>query len=668
MLLALIAVSLGGIPHSGRAQIYQLITANTTWRYNQQNLELGAAWREPAYDDTAAGWEGPSNILFGFETLPASYSFPLAPIPPQSFKTMFVSPVTVNPYVTNNYFRTHFTVPDIPTNFLSHASLLTTNYIDDGCVYYLNGVEILRYNMPTGMVNAATWSLPSLAEGYSPTANETIFIRTNDLTNLIMDGDNVLAVELHNATNTSSDVVFGMTLALVVPEPIAITSQPMSRTNIIGSPDIMLLVGVAGSNPFYQWYADGVKIAGATLPSYTVSAGRTNGGVNYYVVVTNVLGSVTSTLARVSITTDKVPIQLLQAFAGPPSPPGGRFPNQVILNFDKLVARSALWSNLANYAISIFGTTNSVVITNIAFGGSQVRLEASTDFIYGTNYVLTVYNLTGTNMIPIQPNPSQIGITMIRNNPPPTYTNLIQMNQAWGWNENGTDIGTNWALPDYVEDLNWGSGNGIFYFDTTGFKPACSGGPGATLSTGPVTYYFRTQFVFPPGLPSSGFLRFRHYLDGGAAFYLNGSEVFRFDLPPGQPLHYDTTAQGITPHCVTNLILMNSMFPGTNTLAVELHETGPNDPDAYFGLELDYSTNLTAFSTNTSPLPPNVTIAPLPPSGEVISWSSETGGVKWGLEVNTDLVPTGWTALPDASPYTNRSGIPRRFFRLRAGG
>src|SRR5439155_19171106 len=106
------------------------------------------------------------------------------------------------------------------------TTLLTTTYIDDGCIYYLNGVEILRYSLPAGSVNAATFALGALTEGYSPTANETIFIRTNSSANLVV-GDNVFAVELRQATKTSSDEVFGMALTVQVPQPLAITSQPV---------------------------------------------------------------------------------------------------------------------------------------------------------------------------------------------------------------------------------------------------------------------------------------------------------------------------------------------------------------------------------------------------------------------------------------------------------
>src|SRR5438876_3836000 len=170
LIASLFSIWLGAGAHTCTAQDLQLIGADTQWRYNKSGTELGTAWRNAAYDDTGSGWEGPGMILFGFETTPATYA-------PLTFRTPLPDPLAQ--FVTNFYFRTHFTMPNVPANLLALTTLLTTNYIDDGCVYYLNGVEILRYNMPTGEVNAATFALGGLVEGYSATANETIFIRTN---------------------------------------------------------------------------------------------------------------------------------------------------------------------------------------------------------------------------------------------------------------------------------------------------------------------------------------------------------------------------------------------------------------------------------------------------------------------------------------------------------
>src|SRR5207253_7309882 len=99
------------------------------------------------------------NILFGFETTPDEYL-------PFTFRTGqggdFPNPTNVVPYITNYYFRTRFTMPDLPADLLAGTLLVTTNLIDDGCVVYLNGLELFRFNMPAGPINATTFAAAQL--------------------------------------------------------------------------------------------------------------------------------------------------------------------------------------------------------------------------------------------------------------------------------------------------------------------------------------------------------------------------------------------------------------------------------------------------------------------------------------------------------------------------
>ncbi len=476
--LALVVVSLISLVRDASPASYQLITVDTPWRYNQTAADLGTGWVVPTYDDTLPGWKGPSNILFGFETTPTNYL-------PFTFRTGqggdFPSPTNVVPYVTNYYFRTHFTMPNLPSELLASTVLLTTNFVDDGSVVYLNGTELFRYNMPAGSIRATTFASVQLGiEGFQP-GTQTVFSRSNSPANLVV-GDNVLAVELHSANKTSSDEVFGLTLTAVVPDTIVITTQPVGQTNIIGSPTITLAVEVSGSNPSYQWYSNNLAIAGATFRTNNISTAQTNSGTDYYVIVSNGLGSATSSVARVQILSDTFPIKLLSAFSGPPVPPGTSQQNQVLVTLDKTAVTSAA-TNLANYSIGIFGTTNIIPVANAQSGGNLIRLTTASNLFYGINYVLTVYDLRGTNLIPIQPEPAQIGISIIRTNPPPWVTNtsplpprltIVQQtpNSAEiSWTNTGgltwglqysTDLGTNaWtplAVPSpYTNSITTGS-------------------------------------------------------------------------------------------------------------------------------------------------------------------------------------------------------------------
>src|SRR5205814_227151 len=78
--------------------------------------------------------------LFGFETTPAEYAYP--------FQTYIPPPVS-NGFPTV-YYRTHFQW----TNGLTNVTLVATNYVDDGAVWYLNGVEVGRLRVATGQTYA----------------------------------------------------------------------------------------------------------------------------------------------------------------------------------------------------------------------------------------------------------------------------------------------------------------------------------------------------------------------------------------------------------------------------------------------------------------------------------------------------------------------------------
>jgi|ERR1051326_1080935 hypothetical protein len=79
-----------------QGQDLQVINLDTQWRYNQTGAELGTAWRSPGYDDNSSGWEGPGNILLGFETTPNNYA-------PLTFRTLLHDPAAQ--FITNFYFR-----------------------------------------------------------------------------------------------------------------------------------------------------------------------------------------------------------------------------------------------------------------------------------------------------------------------------------------------------------------------------------------------------------------------------------------------------------------------------------------------------------------------------------------------------------------------------------
>jgi hypothetical protein len=173
------------------AQIVPLITINTFWKWdNSGGTNLGTTWLQTGFDDSL--WSS-GQALFGFETTPAEYPYP--------FLTTIPAPNQANGHITT-YYRTHFNW----NGSLTNVNLISTNYVDDGTVYYLNGVRVGSLRMPL-TVTYSTFATQQLSEGVS----EVLNFPANNL----VVGDNVMAVELHQNSTNSSDDVFGMLLSAV---------------------------------------------------------------------------------------------------------------------------------------------------------------------------------------------------------------------------------------------------------------------------------------------------------------------------------------------------------------------------------------------------------------------------------------------------------------------
>ena len=88
---------------------------------------------------------------------------------------------------------------------------------------------------------------------------------------------------------------------LTVPDP-TIISQPADQSAFVGA-SATFTVGAAGTAPLsYQWWRDGLPVAGATAPSLTIpSVQEADDGATFVAWVGNSSGSVTSTLARLRV-------------------------------------------------------------------------------------------------------------------------------------------------------------------------------------------------------------------------------------------------------------------------------------------------------------------------------------------------------------------------------
>ncbi|MYD44018.1 MAG: HYR domain-containing protein [Gammaproteobacteria bacterium] len=162
------------------------IGPNATWRYLDDGTDQGTAWRESDFDDSR--WaSGAAELGFGDGG---------------------EATVLESGHITY-YFRHNFTVE----NAESVEDLVLRIVRDDGAVVYLNGTEIFRNNMPRGNINADTLALAAIGG----TAESSYVVRSVSAAQLL-DGENVLAVEIHQNSSTSSDISFQLELASALRE------------------------------------------------------------------------------------------------------------------------------------------------------------------------------------------------------------------------------------------------------------------------------------------------------------------------------------------------------------------------------------------------------------------------------------------------------------------
>jgi hypothetical protein len=186
-----------------------LLELTNAWRYTAANVGSNSAWRTRSFDDS--NWlMGPA--LLWVDTRSAG---PNPAVQPR-LTEMPTNPVTGHPFVTY-YFRTHF----VSSNGLAGTVLTFSNYLDDGAVFYLNGVEVRRAFMPGGAVKNSTLANDYHCSSGDATCPYVFSLGGQPLTNLVA-GDNVLAVEVHNYSTNSPDITFGTALwatTLVTPPP-----------------------------------------------------------------------------------------------------------------------------------------------------------------------------------------------------------------------------------------------------------------------------------------------------------------------------------------------------------------------------------------------------------------------------------------------------------------
>jgi hypothetical protein len=183
----------------------QLVTTTTeaiamgaTWKYLDPTVDqAGNGWQNAAFAET--GWlQGPSPLGFGTG---GNYPEIATSGTPLTWGTdAAAKPITY-------YFRKKFT---LPTAKALISELKAQIRRDDGIALWLNGVEVARDNLP-GSVGDGAIAHGTTASNSLNALPADLIERVLPLTDLV-EGENTLAVEVHQAAPTSSDLVMNLRL------------------------------------------------------------------------------------------------------------------------------------------------------------------------------------------------------------------------------------------------------------------------------------------------------------------------------------------------------------------------------------------------------------------------------------------------------------------------
>jgi len=172
---------------SSKTTTSTLIAKQSNWNYLDNGTDQGTAWTTLNFDDS--NWKT-GNGVFGYSENNITTTIDFGGNSSEKYLT--------------TYFRKHVTINSIKDITNMTLSLMR----GDGAVIYLNGNEVFRTNMPTGTI---------LYNTNSTGANETDETVYNDFTFTpiskgFVNGDNIIAVEVHQSSITSSDLSFDLGL------------------------------------------------------------------------------------------------------------------------------------------------------------------------------------------------------------------------------------------------------------------------------------------------------------------------------------------------------------------------------------------------------------------------------------------------------------------------
>jgi hypothetical protein len=227
-----------GGPNPGSTVATTTVTVNllgvdAAWKYMASATSYHGSYQLPGFDDSA--WPSGGQLLhYETSSVSSASGFVKTTQVPRNGTAMFPT----------YYFRTSFNY-DGPAQ---GVTLRATAMIDDAAVIYLNGQVAAEVRMTAA--GASYNSTGGGAPGSGTEAREEILYLPAEL---LVQGQNVLAVEVHQVNSTSSDMLWGMKLDALVetglPASSVILGEVLVNNLTLTNPDSSLAPWVELFNP-----------------------------------------------------------------------------------------------------------------------------------------------------------------------------------------------------------------------------------------------------------------------------------------------------------------------------------------------------------------------------------------------------------------------------------
>lgn len=184
------------------------------WRFRETRSEPPADWKTPAFDDSspAAGEWLPCTLPAGFGVSSATYGTALTRGPDGDVTKAF-------------YFRRKFTIED-PSAI---ASLTFNVRRDDGVVMWLNNDAAA-----TAVSASGTFNAPYSYAGLAPNSTDSnTYFSYNIPASKLVAGENVIAIELHQTSLTSSDAILDCELLATYNAPLELYLDSVGSQSVL---------------------------------------------------------------------------------------------------------------------------------------------------------------------------------------------------------------------------------------------------------------------------------------------------------------------------------------------------------------------------------------------------------------------------------------------------